>query len=67
MVTCSRGLPLLIRMEDLGYVYLWEDASGVKARPSYAMAFYEGALLSPQYPGIREEHQRILRIEAGQG
>jgi hypothetical protein len=65
-------LPLLIRMEDLGYVYLWEDASCVKgwldrmkARPSYAMAFYEGALLSQQYPGIREEHQRILRIEAG--
>ncbi|WP_043286269.1 glutathione S-transferase family protein [Paraburkholderia oxyphila] len=64
-------LPLLIRMEDLGYAYLWENAPGVqawmervKARPSYAIAFYEGALLSQQYPGIREEHQRMLHFAA---
>jgi glutathione S-transferase len=57
-------LPALIRMEDLGYEFLWEDKSGVKAwlarikaRPSFQKAFYFGSLLSEQYPGIREEHQ----------
>jgi glutathione S-transferase len=57
-------LPPLIRMEDLGYEFLWEDLSGVtawlvrmKSRPSFAAAYYEGSLLSEQYPGIREEHQ----------
>jgi glutathione S-transferase len=65
-------LPLLIRMEDLGYGYLWESAPGVQAwlermkgRPSYATAFYEGSLLSQQYPGIREEHQKMLQLAAG--
>jgi glutathione S-transferase len=61
-------LPALIRMEDLGYDYLWSEFPGVvawlarmKARPSFQRAFYEGALLSQQYPGIREEHQNKLR------
>ena len=61
-------LPPLIRMEDLGYERLWSDLPGVvvwlarmKARPSYKVAFYEGALLSQQYPGIRDEHQDKLR------
>jgi glutathione S-transferase len=57
-------LPAMIRMEDLGYEFLWEDKPGVKAwlvriktRPSFEAAFYSGSLLSEQYPGIREEHQ----------
>jgi glutathione S-transferase len=57
-------LPLLIRMEDLGYEFLWKDLPGVtawlarmKSRRSFGTAFYEGSLLSQQYPGIREEHQ----------
>ena len=57
-------LPSLIRMEDLGYEFLWEDCPGVaawlvrmKRRRSYSLAYYEGSLLSQQYPGIREEHQ----------
>jgi glutathione S-transferase len=57
-------LPCLIRMEDLGYEFLWKDYPGVaawlvrmKSRPSYGAAYYEGSLLSQQYPGIREEHQ----------
>jgi len=57
-------LPLLIRMEDLGYEFLWKDLPGVaawlvriKSRPSFSFAFYDGSLLSQQYPGIREEHQ----------
>lgn len=61
-------LPALIRMEDLGYDFLWEEYPGVgawlarmKARPAYATAFYEGSLLSQQYPGIRDEHQAKLR------
>jgi glutathione S-transferase len=57
-------LPSMIRMEDLGYDFLWKDKPGVKAwlvriknRPSFKAAFYSGSLLSEQYPGIREEHQ----------
>src|SRR6267154_1422830 len=57
-------LPAMIRMEDLGYEFLWEDKPGVKAwlariktRPSFKRAFYSGSLLSEQYPGIRVEHQ----------
>jgi glutathione S-transferase len=57
-------LPSLIRMEDLGYEFLWNDCPGVtawlarmKKRRSYSVAYYEGSLLSQQYPGIREEHQ----------
>jgi glutathione S-transferase len=61
-------LPALIRMEDLGYERLWSDRPGVvawlarmKARPAYTIAFYEGSLLSQQYPGIKDEHQAKLR------
>jgi len=57
-------LPSMIRMEDLGYESLWKDCPGVSAwiarmknRRSYNAAYYEGSLLSQQYPGIREEHQ----------
>jgi glutathione S-transferase len=57
-------LPAMIRMEDLGYEFLWRDKPGVKAwlarikaRPSFKVAFYSGSLLSEQYSGIREEHQ----------
>src|ERR1700722_7897996 len=57
-------LPSLIRMEDLGYEFLWKDCPGVaawlvrmKGRRSYSLAYYDGSLLSQQYPGIREEHQ----------
>ena len=57
-------LPSLIRMEDLGYEFLWKGCLGVaawlirmKGRSSYNLAYYEGSLLSQQYPGIREEHQ----------
>lgn len=54
-------LPALIRMEDLGYKRLWADLPGVqswlvriKARPSYAQAFYPGSLLSEQYEHLRQ-------------
>ena len=57
-------LPSMIRMEDLGYEFLWKDCPGVAAwmvrmknRRSYSAAYYEGSLLSQQYTGIREEHQ----------
>ena len=57
-------LPSMIRMEDLGYEFLWKDCPGVAAwmvrmknRRSYSAAYYGGSLLSQQYPGIREEHQ----------
>jgi len=57
-------LPSFVRMEDLGYEFLWKDSPGtvawlarVKSRPSFGKAFYSGSLLSEQYPGIRDEHQ----------
>jgi glutathione S-transferase len=66
-------LPLLVRMEDLGYAFLWSDKPGVtawlarmKARPSFRAAYYHGSLLSEQYPGIREEHQRKRAIALGE-
>ena len=67
-------LPSLIRMEDLGYEFLWNDCPGVgawldrmKSRRAYSLAYYEGSLLSQQYPGIREEHQgrRALALAGG--
>jgi glutathione S-transferase len=65
-------LPLLVRMEDLGYEFLWSDRTGVrawlvrmKARPSSKAAYYPGSLLSEQYPGIREEHQRKRVVALG--
>jgi glutathione S-transferase len=58
-------LPPLIRMEDLGYSHLWSDLHGVqawlermKSRPSFQKAFYTGALLSEQYPDLREKQAR---------
>ena len=58
-------LPSMIRMEDLGYDFLWKDKPGVKAwleriknRSSFKSAFYHGSLLSEQYPGIKDEHQK---------
>ncbi|HUC65236.1 MAG TPA: glutathione S-transferase family protein [Stellaceae bacterium] len=66
-------LPLLVRMEDLGYEFLWSEQAGVKAwlarmkaRPSFAAAYYPGSLLSEQYPGIREEHQRKRAVALGE-
>jgi glutathione S-transferase len=49
--------PSIQRMADLGYAYLWEDLprtvqwwKDVKARPSFAEAFYPGTNLSEKYP-----------------
>jgi glutathione S-transferase len=48
--------PLIDRMEDMGYGYLWENLpkmsawwGRIKARPSYAQAFYPGARMSARY------------------
>ena len=48
--------PSIDRMEDMGYGYLWEDLAKmsawwerIKARPSYAAAFYPGARISARY------------------
>ena len=50
--------PLIDRMEDLGYDFLWRDdlpamtrwLADIQARPSYAAAFYPGARISQRYP-----------------
>jgi glutathione S-transferase len=49
--------PLIDRMEDLGYGAIWADLpemsawwERIKARPSYADAFYPGARISARYP-----------------
>ena len=52
-------LPLIDRADDLGFGRLWAGRPAVgdwytrmRARPSYASAFYFGARLSEQYEGI---------------
>ena len=52
-------LPLIDRAEDLGLSHLWQDCPAVidwfvrmRARPSYAKAFYFGSKLSEQYENI---------------
>jgi len=52
-------LPLIDRADDLGLGHLWAGRPAVgdwyarmRARPSYAKAFYFGARLSEQYDGI---------------
>jgi len=48
--------PLIDRMEDMGYDYLWQDLpkmsawwARIKARPSYAQAFYPGTRISARF------------------
>jgi glutathione S-transferase len=48
--------PLIDRMEDMGYGDIWQDLpqmsawwQRVKARPSYATAFYPGARISERF------------------
>lgn len=49
--------PLIDRMEDMGYEYLWEKDlpvattwwQAIKARPSYKATFYPGARMSERY------------------
>ena len=49
--------PLIDRMDDLGYGFLWDDLpemaawlDRIRARPSFAAAFYPGARISERYP-----------------
>lgn len=50
--------PLIDRMDDLGYGFLWEDdlpemtawLDRIRERPSFAAAFYPGARISERYP-----------------
>jgi glutathione S-transferase len=52
--------PLIDRMEDLGFAYLWDEAfpritdwlAGAQERPAYRQAFYDGSRLSQIYPGL---------------
>jgi len=53
----TQTTPLIDRMEDLGYDYVWNDLSKmtdwferVKRRPSYAATYYAGARISEKYP-----------------
>lgn len=53
--------PLIDRMEDLGYGYLWEDRHAnvtawlerMKARPNYAETYYEKTRLSEIFPDFQ--------------
>jgi glutathione S-transferase len=62
--------PLLDRMEDLGFAWLWDEFPGVaawleriQARPAYKEAFYEGSRLSEIYPdlGLGANQRRVER------
>jgi len=52
--------PLIDRMEDLGFAYLWESRyprvatwlADLQARPAYAQAYYPGSRLSDQFPDL---------------
>lgn len=54
--------PSIQRMADLGYAHLWADLprmvqwfADIKARPSFAIAFYPGTNLSEKYPQFFEQ------------
>ncbi|MDE0779751.1 MAG: glutathione S-transferase family protein [Alphaproteobacteria bacterium] len=56
--------PLFQRMEDLGMSNIWDDAhhvaewfDGVKARPSYDVAFYPGSRITDLFPQLRKTAQ----------
>lgn len=49
--------PLIARMEDMGYGFIWEELpemsawwTRIKARPSFDHTFYPGARISERYP-----------------
>jgi glutathione S-transferase len=52
--------PLLDRMEDLGFAYLWDEdlprvvdwLARIQQRPAYHEAYYEGSRLSEIYPEL---------------
>jgi glutathione S-transferase len=53
--------PLMDRMEDMGFAYLWEESfprvaewlGRMQARPAYRTAYYKGSRLSDQYPDLK--------------
>ena len=64
--------PLIDRMDDLGYAFLWEDDlpemtawfARIRDRPSFAAAFYSGARISARYP---EFYRPALELKAERG
>lgn len=60
--------PLIDRMEDLGFAYLWEESyprvtewlARMQARPAYQESFYEGSRLSDIHKdlGLGKSHRR---------
>ena len=64
--------PLIDRMDDLGYAFLWEDDlpemtawfAGIRERPSYAAAFYPGARISERYP---DYYRPVSELKAERG
>ena len=64
--------PLIDRMDDLGYAFLWEDDlpemtawfARIRERPSFAAAFYPGARISARYP---EYYRPALELKAERG
>jgi len=59
--------PLLDRMEDLGFAYLWNEAfprvsdwlHRIQQRPAYREAYYEGSRLSEIYPQLGLGRDRV--------
>jgi len=64
-------LPLIDRADDLGLGHLWAGRPAVidwyarmRARPSYAQAFYFGSRLSEQYDGIGGKPKAVAPADA---
>ena len=64
--------PLIDRMDDLGYTFLWRDDlsemtawfARIRERSSYAAAFYPGARISERYP---DHYRSASELKAERG
>jgi glutathione S-transferase len=61
--------PLIDRMEDMGYGFIWENLpkmsawwGRIKARPSYAHAFYPGARMSARYASHLKSAEELKAV-----
>jgi len=56
------AMPALVRMDDLGMAYQWQDLprivtwfDNIRAQPAFRPTYYHGSLLSERFPHLREK------------